>query len=45
MPLPVSSFDRIEFKYDKFDEIIISSSNDKFNFFNDLTLINTGIEN
>ncbi|WP_291865079.1 PH domain-containing protein [Maribacter sp.] len=41
---PAPSFDRIELKYGKFDEMIISPK-DKLNFANDLTQINTGIEN
>ena len=38
------SFDRIELKYGKFDEIIISPK-DKLSFANDLTQINIEIEN
>ncbi len=41
---PAPSFDRIEIRYGKFDEIIISPA-DKFSLANDLTLINKGIEN
>lgn len=41
---PAPSFDRIEIKYGKFDEIIISPK-DKLGFANDLTQINTEIEN
>lgn len=45
MSSPAPSFDRIELKYGKFDEIIIISPKDKLSFANDLTQINTGIEN
>lgn len=41
---PAPSFDRIEIKYGKFDEIIISPK-DKQNFANDLTKINPKIKN
>ena len=41
---PAPSFDRIELKYGKFDEIIISPNN-KISFANHLTQINTEIEN
>ena len=44
MSSPAPSFDRIELKYGKFDEIIISPK-DKLSFANDLTQINTEIEN
>ena len=46
MSSPAPSFDRIELKYGKFDEIIIIiSPKDKLSFANDLTQINTEIEN
>lgn len=41
---PAPSFDRIEIKYGKFDEIIISPKN-KFDFAKDLTQINPKIKN
>jgi len=41
---PAPSFDRIEIKYGKFDEIIISPK-DKLNFTNDLVIINPNIKN
>jgi hypothetical protein len=41
---PAASFDRIEIKYGKFDEIIISPQN-KFDFAKDLTQINPKIKN
>ncbi|MGB5242693.1 MAG: PH domain-containing protein [Lutimonas sp.] len=41
---PAPSFDRIEIKYGKFDELIISPK-DKFNFAEDLTKINPRIKN
>ena len=41
---PAPSFDRIEIKYGKFDEIIISPE-DKMNFTIDLTKINPNIKN
>jgi len=41
---PAPSFDRIEIKYKKFDEVIISPK-DKFNFANDLLQINPEIHN
>ena len=44
MSSPAPSFDRIEIKYGKFDEIIISPE-DKLNFAKDLTIINSVIEN
>lgn len=44
MSSPAPSFDRIELKYGKFDEIIISPK-DKLSFANDLTQINIEIEN
>lgn len=44
MSSPAPSFDRIELKYGKFDEIIISPK-DKISFANHLTQINTEIEN
>ena len=45
MSSPAPSFDRIELKYGKFDEIIIISPKDKLSFANDLTQINIEIEN
>ena len=44
MSSPAPSFDRIELKYGKFDVIIISPKA-KLSFSNDLTQINSGIEN
>ena len=44
MSSPAPSFDRIEIKYGKFDEIILSPE-DKFNFAKDLTILNSVIEN
>jgi len=41
---PAPSFDRIEIKYGKFDEIIISPK-DKLNFANHLAIINPNIKN
>jgi hypothetical protein len=41
---PAPSFDRIEIKYGKFDEIIISPK-DKLNFVNDLAIMNPNIKN
>lgn len=41
---PAPSFDRIEIKYGKFNEIIISPKN-KFHFVEDLTKINPRIKN
>lgn len=41
---PAPSFDRIEIKYGKFDEIIISPK-DKLNFANDLAIMNPNIKN
>ena len=41
---PAPSFDRIEIKYGKFDEIIISPK-EKLNFANDLAIINPNIKN
>ncbi len=41
---PAPSFDRVEIKYGKFDEIIISPK-DKLNFANDLAIINPNIKN
>ena len=44
MSSPAPSFDRIEIKYGKFDEVIISPK-DKITFIEDLTIINSKIEN
>ena len=41
---PAPSFDRIEIKYGKFNEVIISPK-DKFHFAEDLTKINPNIKN
>ena len=41
---PAASFDRIEIKYGKFDEVIISPKN-KFEFAKDLVKINSKIVN
>lgn len=41
---PAPSFDRVEIKYGKFDEIIISPK-DKLNFANNLAIINPNIKN